>query len=130
MKWSRGHDTPGPAAEVRLRSDRPGHVVPRRRSDHSIGLRSRRRFRNPPNRLEPVREVAGPALVERMLGVPLDGVRRDDVVRVERRAVVERHAVTTACRSTAVKSAFGSHSVGEERDRGGAADLVARRGLP
>src|SRR4051794_4984770 len=41
----------------------------------------------------PVVERAGASLVERMLGVPLKRVAEHDVVGVERRAVMELHAV-------------------------------------
>src|SRR6478735_5382628 len=41
----------------------------------------------------PVVERAGAALVQRVLGVPLQGIAGDDVVGVERRAVMELHAV-------------------------------------
>ena len=75
-----------------------------------------------------VLERAGAALVQRVLGIPLDRVAEDDVVGVEVGAVVELHAVTQRAgpgRGVGVRRALG----GEGRDGRGAADLVGVQGL-
>ena len=76
------------------------------------------RVEEPAQQAGPVVERAGAALVQRVLRVPLDRVADDDVVGVERRAVVERDAVTQRAgpgRESAFGRAFGRqrrHRVG------------------
>ena len=66
-------------------------------------------FRNPPNRRGEVGEVAFPADVARIGGVPLDAVALDHVGGVECRAVVEGHTLreggtSTQCRPRSTPS--------------------------
>src|SRR5258705_42559 len=72
----------------------------------------------------PVLEGTRPALVERILGVPLGGVADDHVVGVEVGAIVELHAVAQGAgpdRRVGVGLALG----GERRNGLGSTDLVA-----
>src|SRR3954451_2391726 len=57
------------------------------------GLRSWRVEEAAPKAL-PIVEQTSATLVQRVLGIPLEGVAEDDIVRVKRRTVVELDAVT------------------------------------
>ena len=94
--------------EGRRRWRRPSWVVT------GGGLRPsggrRRRVQEPTEQAREVGERVVPALVQGMLGIPLDRVAQDDVVRVERGTVVERDARQRSVHVQVVSSVFGSQT--------------------
>ena len=97
---------------------------PQRRGRCSVSLGSGGGgFRKPPNRARAVVEVPSRPTCARIGGVPLGAVALDDVVGVEGRAVVERHALAEVERPLR-QVVVGLPALGERRLDLGAADLV------